>query len=426
MKKINLIISLFVVFVSMQGQTMSLNSIMDSIRSQNPVMKMYDNEIRSMDEAAKGAKSWMPPQIGVGLYMTPYNTDLWKKMKSADGMQETNGMGSAMFSVEQMFPNGKKQKANEAYMKSMSSTQKEMKDSTTNNLVNDAKQMYYDWIVLDKKLKVVKENEKLLDFMIRNAEIRYKNGLSKISAYYKAKAALGSSKNMELMYENDIREKRIRLNSLMNRNALTPLEIDTTYQFNDFSNINFDKQYFFENRSDLKAVDTEINQSKLKQEVEKQNLKPEFGIKYDNMFGFGGQPTQYSLMLMIKLPFVKWSSKMYKANIESLKWKEEAMQAQKEMMANEYSGMAYGMQNEFELNKKQLILYEKEIIPALQNNYKSMQVAYEQNTEELFMLYDAWEKLNMTQLEYFEILSKAFNKQVELDRLLQQNEIKKP
>jgi hypothetical protein len=29
-----------------------------------------------------------------------------------------------------------------------------------------------------------------------------------------------------------------------------------------------------------------------------------------------------------------------------------------------------------------------------------MQLGYEQNTEELFMLYDAWEKLNMTQLEY--------------------------
>ena len=107
------------------------------------------------------------------------------------------------------------------------------------------------------------------------------------------------------------------------------------------------------------------------------------------------------------------------ANISSLKWKAEALNAQKEMMINEYSGMAYGMRNEFDLKKKQLELYQSEIIPALKNNFKTMQLGYEQNTEELFMLYDAWEKLNMTQLEYLDILSKAFEMQVTIDRLIE-------
>lgn len=48
-----------------------------------------------------------------------------------------------------------------------------------------------------------------------------------------------------------------------------------------------------------------------------------------------------------------------------------------------------------------------------------MQLGYEQNTEELFMLYDAWEKLNMTQLEYFDIMSKAIEMQVTIDRLIE-------
>ena len=88
-------------------------------------------------------------------------------------------------------------------------------------------------------------------------------------------------------------------------------------------------------------------------------------------------------------------------------------------MVNEYSGRAYGMRNELELNKKQIQLYENTIIPALKNNYKLMQLGYEQNTEDLFTLYDAWEKLNMTQLEYFDILTKALQAQTELDRLLE-------
>lgn len=413
MKKFIITGALALLYTNMDAQQMSLPAVMDSIAANHPVVKMYSAEIRSMDAAAKGARSWMPPTVGAGLFMTPYNAKLWQR----DG--DMLGMGSAAVSVEQMFPNKKKLDANENLMKAMSSVEKEKLYAALNENFQDAKKLYYSSIVLDKKLKLVKENEKMLDFMIRNAEIRYKNGLAKISAYYKAKAALGSSKNMQLMYENDLRVNRIRLNSLMGRDALSPLEIKPDYQLNDYSLETFDQELFYQNRSDLRGIDREINIAKLKQDLEKQNLKPEFGVKFENMFGFGGQPMQFSLMLMAKLPFVSWASRMNKANIESLKMKEEALQAQKEMMVNEYSGMAYGMRNELDLNKNQLKLYEDTIIPALKNNYKSMQLGYEQNTEELFMLYDAWEQLNMTQLEYLEILTKALQTQTEIDRLIE-------
>ena len=413
MKKLIITAVLAFLYTTIDAQQMSLPAVMDSIAANHPVVKMYNAVIRSMDAAAKGARSWMPPTVGAGFFMTPYNAKLWQR----DG--DMLGMGSVAVSVEQMFPNRKKLNANENLMKAMSSVEKEKLFAALNENFQDAKKLYYSSIVLDKKLKVVKENEKMLDFMIRNAEIRYKNGLSKISAYYKAKAALGSSKNMQLMYENDLRVNRIRLNALMGRDAFAPLEIEPEYNLNDYSLETFGQDLFYQNRSDLRGIDREINIAKLKQDLEKQNLKPEFGVKFENMFGFGGQPMQFSLMLMVKLPFVSWASGMNKANIESLKLKEEALQAQKEMMVNEYSGMAYGMRNELDLNKNQLKLYEDTIIPALKNNYKSMQLGYEQNTEELFMLYDAWEQLNMAQLEYFEILTKALQTQTEIDRLIE-------
>jgi outer membrane protein TolC len=393
---------------------LKLDAIIDSITLSHPVVKMYNNEIRSMDEAAKGAKSWMPPEFSTGFWMVPYNPNLWKK-----GDMGATGMGQYMLGGQQMFPNKKKQNADAAYMLAMSSVEKEKKNAALNELVNDARQSYYEWIVLKKKLIIVDQNEKLLDFMIKNAEIRYKNGLEKISAYYKAKAALGNVQNMRLMFENDIKEKRIRLNALMGRNAVIDFDIDTTYKLNDYATLVFDSTIFYINRSDLKSIDKDISLTWLKQATEKQSLKPQFGIRYEHMFGFGGLPMQYSLMGMMKLPLTKWSSKMNKANIESLKWKANALQSQKEMMVNEYSGMAYSMRNELELKKKQLKLYDENIIPALRNNYKTMQLGYEQNTEELFMLYDAWETLYMTLLEFTEILNQALKIQVAIDRLIE-------
>jgi outer membrane protein TolC len=401
-----------------QSQTLKLDEVIDSIRSSHPVVKMYDHEIRSMDEAAKGARSWMPPEFATGFWMTPYNPSRWKKMD--DGMGGVReGMGQYMIAGQQMLPNKKKQNADAAYMSAMSSVEKEKKNATLNELIYDARQFYYEWIILKKKLVILHENEKILEFMIKNAEIRYKNGLEKISAYYKAKAALGDVKNMQLMFENDIREKRIRLNTLMGRNAMMVFDIDTVYSLNDYSGLVFDSSLFYNSRSDLKSLDKEIHLTLLKQETERAALKPQFGIRYEHMVGFGGLPMQYSLMGMMKLPLTGWSSRMNKANMESLKWKTYALRSQKEMMVNEYSGMAYGMRNELELKKQQIKLYEESIIPALRNNYKTMQLGYEQNTEELFMLYDAWEVLNMKQLEYIELVNQALKLQVTIERIIE-------
>lgn len=43
----------------------------------------------------------------------------------------------------------------------------------------------------------------------------------------------------------------------------------------------------------------------------------------------------------------------------------------------------------------------------------------EKHTEELFMLYDAWERLNMKQLEYVELLNQALGLQVTIERLIE-------
>ncbi len=145
MNKIVLILSIFLQGKFVSAQTVKLDAIIDSITASHPVVKMYNNEIRSMDEAAKGAKSWMPPEFSSGLWMVPYNPNLWKK----NDMGET-GMGQYMLGGQQMFPNKKKQNADAAYMEAMSSVEKEKKNATLNELVNDAKQFYYEWMILKK------------------------------------------------------------------------------------------------------------------------------------------------------------------------------------------------------------------------------------------------------------------------------------
>ena len=395
-------------------EQIKLNTLLDSIERNHPVSRMYEADIRSIDEAAKGAKSWMPPELGVGFFMAPYNSKMWKKMSDMEP-----GMGNFMLSVQQMIPNKGKLNADAAYMKSMSAAAREQLQTSLNDLYSQAKKAYFEWVIIAKKKAIIEENKKLLEFMIKNAEIRYKNGLDKINAYYKAKAAFGNAENMLIMLDNESQQRRIILNTLMNRSVILDFTIDTSFQIKEYNSLVFDSTLFIKNRSDLKSLDREVLTNQLRMQSERQNLKPQFGIRFEHMFAFGAQPQQFTLMGMIRLPMFSWASRMTKANIESYRWRSEALKSQRQMILNEAHGMANGMRTEIESKKRQIRLYENNIIPALRNNYRTMLLAYEQNTEELFMLFDAWETLNMTQAEYLDQLQQLLSLQVELERILQ-------
>lgn len=395
-------------------EKLGLDSIFAVIAAANPSLKSYDAQVRSLDEAAKGAGSWDAPVLSTGLWMTPYNPNLWKRQ--SDG---TTGMGQYAVSAEQMFPNKKRQEAETQYMLGMSAVEKEKKKAALNELYAAAKQNYYQWIIIKKKLAILDQDSRLLDFMLKNAELRYKNNIGKVGAYYKVKASLGNIERMRILLENEQLQKRILLNTLMNRDKSIDFDIDTVYAVGNYAGRLFDSAFVAGARSDIKAVNNDIRLAALQQEAEKAKLKPEFGVRYDHMFGFGGFPMQYSLMGTVRLPMAKWSSKAAKANVESLRWKAEALGLQRQAMINEATGRSYGMQQEFSAKQKQVRLFEDNIIPALRKNFQTMQLGYEQNTEELFALYDAWETLNMTQLEYFDQLQQLLLMQVELERILE-------
>ncbi len=401
-------------FTNSLAQTLSLEKVLSTIKTNNPQLKMYDADIQSMDAASKGAKSWMPPQVETGFFMTPYNMKLWKASEMGVGM------GNYMVGVTQMIPNVSKLKADSNYMKAMSSVEIENKKFTLNQLNALAKTNYYQWMILYKKLKVAKDNLSLLSYMTKSMEIRYQYNMDKLPTYYKAKSQYSSLESMVVMLQNEMNQKRIVLNTLMARDKNTGFEIDSTYQFIDFNLMKSDTISLSNNRSDVRAIDKTIALNQLKIESEKAKLLPEFGIKYDHMFAFGQQPQQFSLMGMITIP-LPWSTKMNKANIYSFKIKNESLNWQKQMILNEATGMISGMDSELSTLKKQYEIAQKNIIPALRRNYDTAVLAWQNNTSDLFVVLDAWEALNMSQIDALDKLQAILIAQVEIEKQLETN-----
>lgn len=395
------------------AQTLSLEEVLITIQSNNPQLKMYDAEIQSMDAAAKGAKSWMPPQVNTGLFMTPYSTQMWK----SDEMNP--GMGAYMIGISQMIPNATRQKAEFNYMSTMASVEAENKNYTHNQLNALAKKKYYEWLILNKKLKIANDNLLLLEYMIKSMEIRYQFNMDKLPTYYKAKSQYSALESRVVMIENDIAQKRILLNTVMARDKNTVFEINPTYTLRDFDSMESDSTSLSQNRSDLKAIEKTILLNRFKIETEKAKLAPEFGLKYDHMFAFGENPQQFSLMLMVNIPFAPWASKMSKANISSFQIKNESLDWQKKMILNETTGMIAGMNLELKTQKKQYAIAEKSIIPALQRSYDTSIIAWQNNTGDLFLVLDAWEALNMAQIDALDKLQAILNTQVEIEKQLE-------
>jgi outer membrane protein TolC len=399
-------------FANGKAQTLTLDNVLSTIKTNNPQLKMYDADIQSMDASAKGARSWMAPQVETGFFMTPYNANLWKANEMGPGM------GNYMLGVTQMIPNVSKLNANENLMKAMSLVESENKNFTLNQLNALAKTYYYEWIIIKKKIKIAQDNLLLLDYMIKSMEIRYQYNMDKLPSYYKAKSQRATLESMIVMLENDVSQRKYMLNTVMARDKNEDFEIDSNYEIKDYNLFETDLSSYINNRSDIKAIDKTKDINKLKIEVEKVATRPEFGVKYDHMFAFGNQPQQFSLMGMITIPMA-WSTKMNKANMESYRIKNESLDWQKQMIANEASGMIKGMNAEFLNLKKQYQITQENIIPALKRNYDTAILAWQNNTDDLFVALEAWEAMNMTQIDALDKLKSILTTQVQIEKQLE-------
>lgn len=397
------------------SQTLTLDSVLKIIVKQQPELKVYDAQIKAYETYASGARSLDPPQIGAGLFMTPYNPMMWK----ADPMTGNPGMGSFMLSAQQMFMNPKKLNANASYMNSMAKVEREMKAAMQNDLFSMAKMNYYEWQVLKKKLKVLTESEELLSYLVKSTEIRYSYGMDKLNGYYKAKAMQGDIQNMKLMTELEIKQMRINLNTLMNRNPDIPFDIDTTLSVKNYEMSSVDTTQISSQRSDYKMYSQNINLLKSKQLYERSKRLPDFGIKYDHMLAFGTQPQQFSLMAMLTVPIVPWSSKMYKSSVAGLNYEMEVYKNRQQVILNQTAGELQKIQEELRNKKVQLALFERTILSSMKKNYETSLLAYEQNTEELFMVLDAWVNLKTTQLGYLDLVKDLLLLQVKYEKQLE-------
>lgn len=387
------------------AKILTLQEVLAALES-NPALLQFDDRVQSYDAYAKGARSLDPPKITGGWWMTPYNMD-------------PNAGGAIMIGAEQMIMNPGKRKAEQKYMGGMSSVEQTMKAYDRQNMIAEAKDMYYDWLIAKKKLTMLEGSEQLLQLMIKSAEIGYTYNQNPLGRIYKAKSELYSLQNMQLMLQNDIRQMNVSLNTLMNVDKEIVFEIDTNYVISDYEVQVVDKADLFDHRSDIRNLQATVRLNGMKKELELSKRKPDFGIQYAHMNSLGNMPNQFTLMGMVTIPIAPWSSGRYRANVQGLKYEAAALQRRKEAIVNETTGKLEKLRASITARKKQLYMYEHNIIPSLEKNFHTSLIAFEHMKEDLFMTIDAWLSLKMVRIEHLDLLSQVLKMQSAYERQIE-------
>ena len=273
---------------------------------------------------------------------------------------------------------------------------------------------------MKKKLNILDEQEQLINYVIKTSEIRYPYQQEKLNSIYKAKANLAEIQNTRIMFESEINWRRVYLNQLMNRDKFLEFDVDTSITIQNYEQLKSDTSTLIVSRSDLAAIDKNIQISKYKQQYERSKLKPDFSIQYGHMFSFGNNANLFTLMGMASIPIAPWSSKMYKSTVMGLHYEIQGYQKQKDAIINEATGTLESLKFRIRSQKQQISMYNKSIIPALEKNHKTSLLAYEQNTEDLFVVLEALQALQLSKMEVLNKQQELLNLQVEYEKTIEQ------
>jgi outer membrane protein TolC len=402
MKKYQIILTgLMCTAIFARAQRLPLDSVLARVVA-NPALMAYDAKASAQDVYATGAKSLDAPKISAGQYQVPYQLN-------------PNG-GSFMIQAEQMFTNPAKLRAKEDYMKGLSNVTKEDKNYLKNQLVAQARQYYYERVVLEKKLALLQNTQSLLEYMLKDANIRLTYGKEKLPNIYKTKADLFELDNTREQFNNEISQKNIMLNTLMNRAQQTAFTVDTNIVLKDYETAITDTATLAGARSDVKSINRNIDLQQLNAQMEYAKRKPDFGIQAAHMQSYGGYANQYILMGSVTIPIVPWASKEYKANLKGIRYEVEELQQKKLDIMNQAQGQLAGYRTDMGSKKRQLKNYDQKIIPALQNTYKTSLQAYEQNTGDLPSVLDGIKSLQTARMSALDRLQELLILQVAYER----------
>ncbi|AFD07570.1 outer membrane protein [Solitalea canadensis DSM 3403] len=388
-----------------------LRAVLDSITANNPGLQKFEYSTKANIEMGNMSKAWDAPTIAVGLDEFPYPSEM-----------QMDGAARKMFmvNVDQMLPNFANQKAKSEYYKSFRNQNQNDYETLKNKLFAQAKAAYYTELISVKRLKVIEEQSKMLELLIKIAEARLQYSQSDLPTIYNAKAKISSLESMKIKEESMIKQSRSTLNYLMGRPLTDDFKVDTSLALNRYTEqiSQYDTSFVMHNRSDIQRMSNDIASMRLNQKVAQTMAKPMFGFGFKNMRMQDGT-YMYSAMASMKLPIVPWASKGYKSEVKAIDYEIKAMERERTNMVRETSSMIKNTMLDLQAQYREVDVYEKRILPDYKKTFDVNLNAFGENKGDIFRTLMAWDDLLMKRMDYLNVLDQTYKMEVMYEEAIQ-------
>lgn len=328
-------------------------------------------------------------------------------------MTDFKKVGMINFFVSQMFPfPGKLELQRKSVLDNTVAMDYDLKNMAV-NMINMVKMNYYELFFTEQKLQINHENQLIVQNFITAAESKYSVGKGMQQEVFKSQIEFSKLQNEEYVL---VQQKRNVLSELtrltktvINENtkvSFKNIDIEFLLDMNRFKLEGYDTdklvKYAFNNRADLKALESKVVMNKTDLELAKLRKMPDFNIK----FGYKILPYEpknaFTIMLGVSLPFAPWTSGKYDYAIKKSEVIIKASNEEIETLKNDIRNEVVNSVNQLLSAKQTVNYYYTVMIPQTENSLKATQYNYENNMTSFLDLLDSYRMYQEAKLMFYE------------------------
>jgi cobalt-zinc-cadmium efflux system outer membrane protein len=328
-------------------------------------------------------------------------------------MTDFKKVGMINFYVSQMFPfPGKLELQRKSVLDNTVMMDYDLKNMAA-NLINKVKMNYYDLFFTEQKLQINYENQLIMQNFITAAESKYSVGKGMQQEVFKSQIEFSKLQNEEYLLKqqkkNTLSELTRLTRTVINENTKVSyknIDIEYLLDMNHFKLETYDTdklvKYAFENRADIKALESKVLVNKTDLEIAKLEKMPDFNLKLGYKILNYDPNNAFTVMLGVSIPFAPWTSGKYDYTVKKSEVKIQASAEDIEIKKNEIRNEVVNSVNSLLSAKQTVNYYYTVMIPQTENSLKATQYNYENNMTSFLDLLDSYRMYQEAKLMFYE------------------------
>jgi outer membrane protein TolC len=239
----------------------------------------------------------------------------------------------------------------------------------------ELKEAYFEYVLADRSLAVVRRNREVLDRFRRIAEVRFSVGKAIQQDVLKAQLEISMLIERTRMLERDRVAALARLNGLLNRPSNTPVPATLTFDVRSLPPLTEMQAAVTERAPAVRRDEQVIRGGEQTLALAKKEVLPDFAVSFTSQRWTGDMPWMYGVDVMVKVPLF-WQRKQRPLIAEAAAALESGRRMRESTVAMAHSGIAE--EHERATTSRQLMeLYGDSVLPQARLALESSLASYE-------------------------------------------------